>query len=142
MTTEDILQLSLDMAGLSEVPADTAVYLPGKGIRRVLVGIDLEGSELVAAKAQGFDLALAHHPAYLFTAETQRTQRQSVSELNPIPRRLNPHSKTPLRTLRLCGGLPDTLNMYTRSSTPCATGAWRSFPSDSSPPRTQSKVNG
>jgi putative NIF3 family GTP cyclohydrolase 1 type 2 len=63
MTTEDILKLSLDMAGLTEVPADTAVYLPGTGIRRVLVGIDLEGAELVAAKAQGFDLALAHHPA-------------------------------------------------------------------------------
>lgn len=63
MTTEDILQLSLDMAGLNEVPADTAVYRPGTGIKKVLVGIDLEGAELVVAKEQGFDLALAHHPA-------------------------------------------------------------------------------
>lgn len=63
MTTEEILQLSLDMAGLAEVPADTAIYCPGKGIRRILVGIDLEGAELVLARERGFDLVLAHHPA-------------------------------------------------------------------------------
>jgi len=63
MTTEHILQLSLDMAGLNEVPADTTIYCSGTGIKRVLVGIDLEGAELVVAKEQGFDLALAHHPA-------------------------------------------------------------------------------
>lgn len=63
MTTEDILQLSLSMAGLTEVPADTAIYCPGRAIQRVLVGIDLEGPELMWAKEQGFDLALAHHPA-------------------------------------------------------------------------------
>lgn len=63
MTTEQILKLALDMAGLREVPADTAIYVPGGGIRRMLVGIDLEGPELLLAKEEGFDLALAHHPA-------------------------------------------------------------------------------
>lgn len=63
MTTEEILELALAMAGLPEVPADTAIYVPGKGIRRVLVGIDLEGPELLFAAEGGFDLALAHHPA-------------------------------------------------------------------------------
>jgi putative NIF3 family GTP cyclohydrolase 1 type 2 len=62
MTTEDILKLSLDMADLKEVPADTAVYCPGRGIRRVLAGIDIDGAELLLAREQGFDLALAHHP--------------------------------------------------------------------------------
>ncbi|MBP7726289.1 MAG: hypothetical protein KA136_02830 [Candidatus Bipolaricaulis sp.] len=63
MTTEEILALALAMAGLDEVPADTAIYCPGEGIRRILVGIDLEGAELILAKERGFDLALAHHPA-------------------------------------------------------------------------------
>lgn len=63
MTTEDVLQLALDMAGLTEIPADTAIYCPGQEIRRVLAGIDLEGAELLVAKDKGFDLALAHHPA-------------------------------------------------------------------------------
>ena len=63
MNTHDILKLALNMAGLTNVPADTAIYCPGEGIRRVLVGIDVEGPELLLAKEQGFDLALAHHPA-------------------------------------------------------------------------------
>lgn len=63
MTTEGILELALAMAGLSEVPADTEVYVPGKGIRKVLAAIDLEGPELLYAAERGFDLALAHHPA-------------------------------------------------------------------------------
>jgi len=63
MTTEQILKLALEMSGLREVPADTAIYVPGAGIRRVLVGIDLEGPELLLARERGFDLALAHHPA-------------------------------------------------------------------------------
>ncbi len=63
MTTEEILKLALDMAGLTEVPGDTTIYCPGRGIRRILVGIDLEGAELLLANEKGFDLALAHHPA-------------------------------------------------------------------------------
>ncbi len=62
MTTEEILKLALEMAGLPEVPADTAIYVPGTGIRKVLAAIDLEGPELLFAKERGFDLALAHHP--------------------------------------------------------------------------------
>lgn len=63
MTTEDILQVALDMAGLTEVPADTEIYVSGRRIRRVLAGIDLDGAELLLAQTKGFDLALAHHPA-------------------------------------------------------------------------------
>jgi len=62
LTTEEILALSLSLAGLAEVPADTAIHVPGKSIRRVLAGIDLEGPELLWAKSQGFDLVLTHHP--------------------------------------------------------------------------------
>ena len=62
MTTEEILALSLSLAGLTEVPADTAIHVPGPSIRRVLAGIDLEGPELLWAKSQGFDLVLTHHP--------------------------------------------------------------------------------
>ena len=62
MTTEEILALSLSLAGLTEVPADTAIHVPGPSIRRVLAGIDLEGPKLLWAKSQGFDLVFTHHP--------------------------------------------------------------------------------
>jgi len=68
LTTEEILALSLSLAGLTEVPADTAIHVPGQAIRRVLAGIDLEGPELLWAKSQGFDLVLTHHPPGGFSA--------------------------------------------------------------------------
>ena len=63
MNTQQILDFSLRLAGLSEVPADTAVYVPGENVRRVLVGIDLGEADLLAARSWGYDLVLTHHPA-------------------------------------------------------------------------------
>ncbi|MGQ9700318.1 MAG: hypothetical protein ACUVQS_04585 [Candidatus Bipolaricaulaceae bacterium] len=60
MNTSEIMNLALEMAGLSEIPADSAIHVPGKGIERILVGIDLEGPELLWAK--GLDLVITHHP--------------------------------------------------------------------------------
>lgn len=62
MNTTEIMALALEMAGLSEVPADSAIHVPGERIRRALVGIDLEGPELLWAKEAGFDLVITHHP--------------------------------------------------------------------------------
>lgn len=62
MDTTKVMGLALEMAGLSAVPADSAVHVPGEGIKRVLVGIDLEGPELLWAREAGFDLVITHHP--------------------------------------------------------------------------------
>lgn len=62
MNTSEIMDLALEMAGLSEIPADSAIHVPGESIKRVLVGIDLEGPELLWAKAEGMDLVITHHP--------------------------------------------------------------------------------
>ncbi|MGC9019299.1 MAG: Nif3-like dinuclear metal center hexameric protein [Candidatus Bipolaricaulaceae bacterium] len=62
MDTKAIMALALEMAGLSAVPADSAIHVPGDGIRKILVGIDLEGPELLWAKENGFDLVITHHP--------------------------------------------------------------------------------
>ena len=62
MNTNQIMELSLELAGLEAVPADSAVYHPGEDIRRVLAGIDIGVPELLLAKDMAFDLALAHHP--------------------------------------------------------------------------------
>lgn len=62
MNTQDIMQVALDLAGMAEVPGDSAVFVPGKGIRRALIGIDIGVAELLAAKQLGFDVVIAHHP--------------------------------------------------------------------------------
>lgn len=62
MTTAEIMDLSLELVGWDEVPADSTTYVEGEDIETALVGIDLESPEIQLAHDHGFDLALAHHP--------------------------------------------------------------------------------
>lgn len=61
--TDGLMQLALDMVGYTEVPGDSAVYVPGGGIRRVMIGIDIGPAELMLAGQLGYDCVIAHHPA-------------------------------------------------------------------------------
>lgn len=63
MNTDELMQLSLDMVGYDEVPGDCAIHVPGSGIRRVMIGIDIGPAEMLLAKQLGFDCVIAHHPA-------------------------------------------------------------------------------
>lgn len=56
------MNLSLKLAGLSEVPEDSAIYVAGKNIRKVLFCIDAGASELLLAKQLGYDVVIVHHP--------------------------------------------------------------------------------
>ena len=60
--TEEIMNLSLKLAGLEEVPEDSAVYVSGKNIKKILFGIDAAVPELLFAKQYGYDAVIAHHP--------------------------------------------------------------------------------
>jgi len=63
LTTSEIMEISLDLVGWDDVPGDSTVYVPGDDVETALVGIDLESPEIQLANREGFDLALAHHPA-------------------------------------------------------------------------------
>ncbi|MHA2202687.1 MAG: hypothetical protein ACW991_03260, partial [Candidatus Hodarchaeales archaeon] len=65
MDTNDIIEIALDLVGMSKLPADSAVYVPGENISNVLYGIDIGVAELLYAKNQGFDCVIAHHPVGL-----------------------------------------------------------------------------
>jgi putative NIF3 family GTP cyclohydrolase 1 type 2 len=56
------MALSLELAGLNEVPEDSTIYVSGKNIREVLFCIDAGVSELLLAKQLGYDAVIAHHP--------------------------------------------------------------------------------
>ncbi len=60
--TEEIMELSLQLAGLKEVPEDSAIYVNGSDIRKVLFCIDAGVPELLLAKKLGYDAVVAHHP--------------------------------------------------------------------------------
>lgn len=84
MNTERLMQIALDMAGLSEIPGDSAIHHPGRGIRRLLAGIDLRGPELALAKARGFDAVLTHHPIGAATLNFHRVLWRHVDQMKAV----------------------------------------------------------
>ena len=62
MDTEEIMKLSLDLAKLEKIPEDSAVYVSGRNIKRVLFGIDAGTPELLMAKQLGHNAVISHHP--------------------------------------------------------------------------------
>jgi len=62
VNTEEIMGLSLKLAGLKGVPEDSAIYLSGGNIEKILFGIDAGVPELLLAKQLGCDAVIAHHP--------------------------------------------------------------------------------
>jgi putative NIF3 family GTP cyclohydrolase 1 type 2 len=63
VNTEEIMKLSLELAGLKTIPEDSAVYVKGSRIEKVLFGIDAGVPELLLAKQLECDAVIAHHPA-------------------------------------------------------------------------------
>ena len=62
MDTKEIMKLALEMADLTEIPADTAIHVEGKNITRILFGIDAGVPELVLARQLGCNGVISHHP--------------------------------------------------------------------------------
>jgi putative NIF3 family GTP cyclohydrolase 1 type 2 len=62
MDTTGLVQIALDLVGFDRVPEDSAVYVPGEGVRRVLFGLDIGAGELLLARQLSCDAVIAHHP--------------------------------------------------------------------------------
>lgn len=62
MTTEQIMQVALDLAELPDIPRDSGVHVPGQGIRRVFATMDCDVGDLLLARELTCDAVLTHHP--------------------------------------------------------------------------------
>ena len=82
MNTNEIIQITLDLVGMTDLPADSTVYVRGKDITNILYGIDIGVAELLYAKDHGFDCVIAHHPVGLVNTFKvfQRHLEQMVSK--------------------------------------------------------------
>lgn len=56
------MRLALRIAELKKILEDSAIYVNGNNIRKVLFGIDAGAPELLLAKQLGYDAVIAHHP--------------------------------------------------------------------------------
>ena len=62
MNTTQLMDIALKAAGLTEMPADCGIIVPGENIKKVLFGVDMDTAELLLAKELGFDCVVSHHP--------------------------------------------------------------------------------
>jgi hypothetical protein len=62
VTTEELMQLATELAGLEEAPRDSGVHVLGSGIRRVIFALDVNVGLLVLARQLGYDAVIGHHP--------------------------------------------------------------------------------
>lgn len=62
MNTQDILKIALQEAGLDALPEDSGVFVEKDAVKKVLVGVDLEGTEVLLARDLGCDAVISHHP--------------------------------------------------------------------------------
>jgi putative NIF3 family GTP cyclohydrolase 1 type 2 len=62
MKTKELMDIALALVEFDEVPEDSAVYVPGGDIKKVLFGLDIGAGELLMAQEMGYDAVIAHHP--------------------------------------------------------------------------------
>jgi putative NIF3 family GTP cyclohydrolase 1 type 2 len=62
LTTEEMMQIALDLSGLRDVPADSGVHVRGDTVRRVFATIDCDVADLLMARVLRCDTILTHHP--------------------------------------------------------------------------------
>ena len=60
--TERIMKVGLELAGWKKMPADSAVHVKGRNIKKVLIAIDVGTAELMLARHLGCNAVIAHHP--------------------------------------------------------------------------------
>lgn len=71
VTTETLLAIALEMAGLSEPPPDCAIGFLGTRISHILIGLDVGPAELFMARQLGYHAVIALRP-YAVPAEAWR----------------------------------------------------------------------
>lgn len=62
LDTDQILKIALDMVDWNSIPADTAIHVHGKNIKKVMLMIDVSTADLMLAKNLGCDAVISHHP--------------------------------------------------------------------------------
>lgn len=116
MTSEDIMEVALDLAQLGEIPRDSGIHVRGDNIKTIMATIDCDMSDLLLARAFKCDAVLTHHPegtAALHGWQVMRNQIEQMVECGvPIARaeaaiqrrmqqvELNSHARNYLRVVQ------------------------------------------
>lgn len=81
MNTTEVLRVALDLAGLSDVPADSGIHVRGKGITKVYAAIDVDVGDLLLAREVGCQAVITHHPEGAASVHGWQLIRRQVDQL-------------------------------------------------------------
>ena len=96
MNSQEIMRLALDMVGFDGIPADSAIQVPGKDMKRVLFGIDIGVPELLLAKELEVDGVIAHHPIGLNISPIYDKHVDQMASFG-IPREVGEKAVAPIK---------------------------------------------
>lgn len=62
LSTDEIMEIALELVGWTEIPLDSGIHVPGKDIKKLIFTMDANVGLLHMAKQLGFDAVVCHHP--------------------------------------------------------------------------------
>lgn len=88
--TQKIMKVGLELAGWKKLPADSAVHVRGKNIKKVMIAVDVGTAELMLARSLGCDAVIAHHPIGVASINFFRVFDRHVEYMleHGVPRRI------------------------------------------------------
>lgn len=87
LSTEEIMEIALELAGFSEIPQDSGIHVPGKNIKKIILTMDVNVGVLHMAKQMGFDAVVGHHPCGVLPKQGEVYRRHiDLLEKHGIPR--------------------------------------------------------
>jgi len=93
LSTEEIMQLALDLAGWDEIPQDSGIQIAGGNIQKLIFSMDVNVGLLHMAKQLGFDAVVGHHCVGVLLHQGEVYRRHiDLLELYGVPREKALHS--------------------------------------------------
>ena len=88
--TDRIMKIGLDLAGWDKIPADSAIHVKGRNIRKVMIAVDVGTAELMLARDLGCDAVISHHPLGVAAINFYKVLDRHVEYMEDqgIPRRV------------------------------------------------------
>lgn len=87
VTTEEIMQIALDLVDMKEIPQDSGIFVPGKNIKKILFSMDVNVGLLTMAKQLGFDAVVGHHPCGVLFHRGEVLRRHiDLLEMHGVPK--------------------------------------------------------
>ena len=81
MTSEDIMEVALDLAQLTEIPGDSGIHVRSDSVREVFATIDCDVSDLLLARELKCDTVLTHHPEGTAALNGWRVMRNQIEQM-------------------------------------------------------------